>query len=234
MNNKIFFTLILFYSLSSYSQNLNVGLNIGTGISSQTLQSENSPYTAGVKWNTIGGLPYRVYSYTGYNAGLMLELYFDLSSTNVDEKTIKRKIGIKSGVNYSSQGVILEDVNKTRFNNNLIYLQFPMLLDFKFKKFNIFLGPQIHILQDFKTSETKTSNLSSNATSQNPDFKFEKNYFNENDTNFVFGLGFEIYEGLSVQIKSLRSLKNITNIQGEEWKNKSFELTLNYILNSLL
>ena len=84
MNNKIFFTLILFYSLSSYSQNLNVGLNIGTGISSQTLQSENSPYTAGVKWNTIGGLPYRVDSYTGYNAGFMLELNFDLSSTNVE------------------------------------------------------------------------------------------------------------------------------------------------------
>ena len=50
----------------------------------------------------------------------------------------------------------------------------------------------------------------------------------------MFGIGFEVYDGLSVQIKSLRSLKNITNIDGEEWKNKSFELTLNYVLNSLL
>ena len=35
-------------------------------------------------------------------------------------------------------------------------------------------------------------------------------------------------------MKSLRSVKNITNISGEEWKNKSFELTANFILNSLL
>ena len=54
------------------------------------------------------------------------------------------------------------------------------------------------------------------------------------DPNFVFGIGYEVYDGLSIQIKSLRSLKNITNIEGEEWKNKSFELTLNYVLNSLL
>ena len=90
------------------------------------------------------------------------------------------------------------------------------------------------MLQDFTTIETRSSNLSSNATSQNPDFKFEKKYFNENDTNFVLGIGYEVYDGLSLEIKSLRSLKNITNIEGEVWKNKSFELTLNYILNNLL
>ena len=39
---------------------------------------------------------------------------------------------------------------------------------------------------------------------------------------------------ISLEIKSLRSLKNITNIEGEVWKNKSFELSLNYILNNLL
>ena len=31
------------------------------------------------------------------------------------------------------------------------------------------------------------------------------------DPNFVFGIGYEVYDGLSIQIKSLRSLKNITN-----------------------
>ena len=30
------------------------------------------------------------------------------------------------------------------------------------------------------------------------------------------------------------SMKNTTNIDGEEWRNKSFEITLNYILNKLL
>tara|TARA_B100000029_G_C17563812_1_gene954390 strand:- start:859 stop:1569 length:711 start_codon:yes stop_codon:yes gene_type:complete len=236
MTNKLFFVFIILFSFSSYSQKINIGLNVGTGFSSQTLHSENSAVTAGIKYaatgvklNTIGGLAYRVDSYTGYNAGLMLELYFDLSSTDEDDKTIEKKIGIKSGVNYSSQGVIIEDVNESRFNNNLIYLQIPILIDFKYQKFNIFLGPQIHILQDFNTS-----NISSNPTSQTAYFKFEKKYYNENDPNFVFGFGFEIYDGLSVQIKKLRSLKNITNIEGEEWKNKSFEITLNYILNNLL
>ena len=37
----------------------NFGLSLGTGLSNQTLQSSNSPYTAGQTWNTIGGLPYR-------------------------------------------------------------------------------------------------------------------------------------------------------------------------------
>ena len=53
--------------------------------------------------------------YLGYNAGLMIELFFDLSTTDIDEKVKKSKIGIKSGINYSSQGVTVEDVNMTRF-----------------------------------------------------------------------------------------------------------------------
>lgn len=233
---KRFILTILFFitSFLGYSQEVNLGLSLGTGLSSQTLQSGNSLYTAGQTWNTIGGLPYRVDSYLGYNAGLMVELFFDLSTTDIDENIKKSKIGIKSGVNYSSQGVTVEDVNKTRFENNLVYLQIPILIDYKIQKFNFFLGPQIHLLQDFTTVETRSSNLSSNATGQNPDFKFEKKFFEESDPNFVFGIGYEVYDGLSIQIKSLRSVKNITNIEDEEWKNKSFELTLNYVLNSLL
>ena len=231
---KLIVILFIIFNFSAYSQEVNFGLRLGTGLSSQTLESDNSPYTAGQTWNTIGGLPYRIDPYVGYNAGIMIELFFDLSSTDVDEKVVKSKFGIKSGVNYSSQGVTVEDVNMTRFENNMVYLQIPFLLDYKIQKFNFFIGPQIHLLQDFTTFETRSSNLSSNATSQNPDFKFEKKYFNDNDTNFVLGLGYEVYDGLSLEIKSLRSLKNITNIEGEVWKNKSFELSLNYILNNLL
>ena len=232
---KFFLTLLFFVaSVKIYSQEMNFGLSFGTGLSTQTLQSSNSPYTAGKTWNTIGGLPYRVDSYLGYNVGLMVELFFDLSTLDIDNEIKNSKISIKSGINYSSQGVTVEDVNKTRFENNMVYLQIPILIDYKIKKFNFFLGPQIHMLQDFITEETKTSNLSSNATSQNPDFKFEKKFIEDSDPNFVFGIGYEVYDGLSIQVKSLRSLKNITNIDDEEWKNKSFELTLNYVLNSLL
>ena len=93
------FLLTLIFTLSStymYSQEVNFGLSLGTGLSNQTLQSSNSPYTAGQTWNTIGGLPYRVDPYLGYNAGLMIELFFDLSTTDIDEKVKKSKIGIKS------------------------------------------------------------------------------------------------------------------------------------------
>jgi len=188
----------------------------------------------GVDWNTIGGLPYRVDPYIGYNAGITLQLYFDLSSDGVDEKIIKRKISLKTGLNYSSQGVIVEDVNMTRYTNNLVYYQLPILIDFSIQKFNFFVGPQIHILQNFSTTEQKTTNLSSNATATAPNYTFDKNDFENNDTNLVYGIGYEVYDGLSIQLKSLRSLKNISKVDGEIWKNKSFELTANFIINSLL
>jgi hypothetical protein len=196
--------------------------------------SESMGNVVGVDWNTIGGLPYRVEPYIGYNAGITLQLYFDLSSDGVDEKIIKRKISLKTGLNYSSQGVIVEDVNMTRYTNNLVYYQLPILIDFSIQKFNFFVGPQIHILQNFSTTEQKTTNLSSNATATAPNYTFDKNDFENNDTNLVYGIGYEVYDGLSIQLKSLRSLKNISKVDGEIWKNKSFELTANFIINSLL
>ena len=232
MIKKVIFIFLFLSNVSAYSQKINVGLNLGTGISSQSLNSLDSKFTAGVKFNTIGGIPYRVDSYIGYNYGLMVEFYFNLPSSSIDDDISYNKISLKSGLNYSSQGVEVEDGNKTRFRNNLKYLQIPILINFKYKKFNILLGPQIHLLNNFKSTEVRSTSLSSSATTQSVDFKKEN--YNEKDPNFVFGVGYELYEGLSLQIKSLRSIKNITNINGEEWKNKSFEITLNYILNKLL
>ena len=232
MIKKVIFIILFLSNVSAYSQKVNVGLNLGTGISSQSLSSLDSKYTAGVKFNTIGGIPYRVDSYIGYHYGLMVELYFNLPSSSIDNDISHNKISLKSGLNFSSQGVVIEDGNKTRFRNNLTYLQIPILLNFKFKKFNILLGPQIHLLDNFKSTEFRSTSLSSSATTQS--FDFDKENYNEKDPNFVFGVGYEFYEGLSLQIKLLRSMKNITSIAGEEWKNKSFEITFNYILNKLL
>ena len=232
MIKKVIFIILFLSNVSAYSQKVNAGLNLGTGISSQSLGSLDSKYTAGVKFNTIGGIPYRVDSYIGYHYGLMVELYFNLPSSSIDNDISHNKISLKSGLNYSSQGVVIEDGNKTRFRNNLTYLQIPILLNFKFKKFNILLGPQIHLLDNFKSTEFRSTSLSSSATTQS--FDFDKENYNEKDPNFVFGVGYEFYEGLSLQIKLLRSMKNITSIAGEEWKNKSFEITFNYILNKLL
>ena len=226
--------LFVTFSFNLFSQQVNIGISAGTSLSTQSLMSENMGNVVGVDWNTIGGLPYRVDPYIGYNAGIILQLYFDLSSDGVDEKIIKRKISLKTGLNYSSQGVIVEDVNMTRYTNNLVYYQLPILIDFSIQKFNFFVGPQIHILQNFSTTEQKTTNLSSNATATAPNYTFDKNDFENNDTNLVYGIGYEVYDGLSIQLKSLRSLKNISKVDGEIWKNKSFELTANFIINSLL
>ena len=87
---KLIVILFIIFNFSAYSQEVNFGLRLGTGLSSQTLESDNSPYTAGQTWNTIGGLPYRVDPYVGYNAGIMIELFFDLSSTDVDEKIMEQ------------------------------------------------------------------------------------------------------------------------------------------------
>ena len=225
--------LFVTFSFNLFSQQVNIGISAGTSLSTQSLMSESMGNVVGVDWNTIGGLPYRVDPYIGYNAGITLQLYFDLSSDGVDEKIIKRKISLKTGLNYSSQGVIVEDVNMTRYTNNLVYYQLPILIDFSIQKFNFFIGPQINILQDFSTTEQKTSNLSSNATATAPNYTFDKNDFENNDTNLVYGIGYEVYDGLSIQLKSLRSLKNISKVDGEIWKNKSFELTANFIINSL-
>ena len=226
--------LFVTFSFNLFSQQVNIGISAGTSLSTQSLMSESMGNVVGVDWNTIGGLPYRVDPYIGYNAGINLQLYFDLSSDGVDEKIIKRKISLKTGLNYSSQGVIVEDVNMTRYTNNLVYYQLPILIDFSIQKFNFFVGPQIHILQNFSTTEQKTTNLSSNATATAPNYTFDKNDFENNDTNLVYGIGYEVYDGLSIQLKSLRSLKNISKVDGEIWKNKSFELTANFIINSLL
>lgn len=226
--------LFVTFSFNLFSQQVNIGISAGTSLSTQSLMSESMGNVVGVDWNTIGGLPYRVDPYIGYNAGITLQLYFDLSSDGVDEKIIKRKISLKTGLNYSSQGVIVEDVNMTRYTNNLVYYQLPILIDFSIQKFNFFVGPQIHILQNFSTTEQKTTNLSSNATATAPNYTFNKNDFENNDTNLVYGIGYEVYDGLSIQLKSLRSLKNISKVDGEIWKNKSFELTANFIINSLL
>tara|TARA_Y100001980_G_C14458076_1_gene240553 strand:+ start:34 stop:732 length:699 start_codon:yes stop_codon:yes gene_type:complete len=232
MIKKVTFIILFLSNVSAYSQKINVGLNLGTGISSQSLGSLDSKYTAGVKFNTIGGIPYRVDSYIGYHYGLMVELYFNLPSSSIDNDISHNKISLKSGLNFSSQGVVIEDGNKTRFRNNLTYLQIPILLNFKFKKFNILLGPQIHLLDNFKSTEFRSTSLSSSAITQS--FDFNKENYNEKDPNFVFGVGYEFYEGLSLQIKLLRSMKNTTSVAGEEWKNKSIEITFNYILNKLL
>ena len=72
---KLIVILFIIFNFSAYSQEVNFGLRLGTGLSSQTLESDNSPYTAGQTWNTIGGLPYRVDPYVGYNAGIMIELF---------------------------------------------------------------------------------------------------------------------------------------------------------------
>ena len=226
--------LFVTFSFNLFSQQVNIGISAGTSLSTQSLMTESMGNVVGVDWNTIGGLPYRVDPYIGYNAGIILQLYFGLSSDGVDEKIIKRKISLKTGLNYSSQGVIVEDVNMTRYTNNLVYYQLPILIDFSIQKFNFFVGPQIHILQNFSTTEQKTTNLSSNATATAPNYTFDKNDFENNDTNLVYGIGYEVYDGLSIQLKSLRSLKNISKVDGEIWKNKSFELTANFIINSLL
>ena len=231
---KIIIFLLFVLPFSTLSQNIDFGLSGGGVLSSQSLTTESLSNAVGVDWNSIGGLPYDVDSYIGYNGGVFLDLYFDLSSEEED-KTIKRNLGIRTGFNYSSQGVIIEDVNRTKFTINLVYYQVPILIYYKVQKFNFFIGPQLHFLQDVNTTVNKSTILSTNATSSAiENLKFEKSDYKERDTNLVFGFGYEIYNGLSIQLKSLRSIRNTSMLSDEIWKNKSLELSINFNVNSIL
>lgn len=231
---KIFLITLLALPFYSISQNIDFGLSGGGVLSYQKLTTKSLGNAIGVDWNSIGGLPYNVDPYIGYNGGFFLDIYFDLSSDDED-RIVKRKLGIRSGFNYSSQGVVIEDVNKTRFTINQVYYQIPILLYLKVQKFSFFIGPQLHFLQNVDTSEIRSTILSSKATSSAiENLKFEKSDYYEKDTNLVFGLSYEIYNGLTIQLKSLRSIKNISMLNDEIWKNNSTELTINFNLKSIL
>ena len=86
---KFILIILITSSFNSLSQKINFGLSGGGVLSSQSLTTESLSNTIGVDWNSIGGLPYNVDPYIGYNGGVFLALYFDLSSEDED-RVIKR------------------------------------------------------------------------------------------------------------------------------------------------
>jgi len=235
MNLKTTFA-ILFLTLSHniFSQEFRYGLKGGTILSQQTLMSESMANVIGVNYNTIGGLPYDVNTYTGYNFGVNLELSFKLFPDDYD-KRVKSYLGLRSGINYSAQGVIAEDSNRTSFTNKLDYLQIPILINFRMNNFNFFIGPQIGNILNVKTEiKASTSNYNLDTASSSNSFRFTNNDFGDKETSFIYGFGYKIYKGLSIEIKSTRGISNISKVEGEIWKNRSFDFTLNFYLNEIL
>ena len=230
----VFTVLFLIISQNIYSQEFKYGLKAGTVLSEQTLISESMANAIGVSYNTIGGLPYDVNTYTGYNFGVNLELSFNLFPEDYD-KRIKSYLGLRSGINYSAQGVIVEDTNRTSFINKLDYLQIPILINFRMNNFNFFIGPQISNILNVKTKiKASTSNLNLDTTSSPYSFTFTENDFGNKETSFVYGFGYKVYKGITIEVKSTRGLTNISQVQGEVWKNKSFDFTLNFHINEIL
>ena len=230
----IYVFLFLTISQNICSQEFKYGLKAGTILSEMTLMSESMANAIGVSYNTIGGLPYDVNTFTGYNFGVNLELSFNLFSEDYD-KRIKSYLGLRSGINYSAQGVIVEDANRTSFINKLDYLQIPILINFRMNNFNFFIGPQISNILNVKTKiKASTTNLNLDTTSRPYSFTFTENDFRNKETSFVYGFGYKVYKGITIEVKSTRGLTNISQVQGEVWKNKSFDFTLNFHINEIL
>ena len=147
------------------SQDFKFGIKLGPVLSEQTLRSESLINIPGVNYNTIGGIPYDVNLYTGYNLGINLEVLFKLFSDDYD-KRVKTFLGLRSGFNYSSQGVIVEDANRTSFINKLNYIQYPIHLSFKMNNFIFFIGPQLSNILNVKTDiKASTKNIDLNTAS---------------------------------------------------------------------
>lgn len=220
---NFFIILFILISFDSFAQKFEFGLSGGFNSSTHTLRTDGATQI-GVSFNTIGNLQYQVDSYPGYHIKGLLAI----SKTFSDISSIK----FSSGVGYSSQGATLVTANKTKMTNNLNYIQVPMLITFSFRKFGFLFGPQINFLNDIKTSVTKSTILSLNALANNNYFTFKAEDYENRDNSFVFGLEYKVYKDLSASIKYLTSLKNISTVPGETWKNKAMEISINYTLLS--
>lgn len=235
MKIKVLYLFILStISFNIYSQEFRYGIKIGSVFSKQSLVTESKSNIIGVSYNRIGGLPYDVNTYTGYNFGANLELSFKLFPDDYD-KRIKSYLGLRSGINYSAQGVIVEDSNRTSFTNKLDYLQIPILINFRMNNFNFFIGPQIGNILNVKTEvKASTSNYNLDTASSSNSFRFTENDFGDKETSFVWGFGYKVYKGTSLEIKSTRGITNISQVEGEIWKNKSYDITINFNINEIL
>ena len=235
MKIKVLYLFILStISFNIYSQEFRYGIKIGSVFSKQSLITESKSNIIGVSYNRIGGLPYDVNTYTGYNFGANLELSFKLFPDDYD-KRIKSYLGLRSGINYSAQGVIVEDSNRTSYTNKLDYLQIPILINFRMNNFNFFIGPQIGNILNIKTEvRASTSNYNLDTASSSNSFRFTENDFGDKETSFVWGFGYKVYKGTSLEIKSTRGITNISQVEGEIWKNKSYDITINFNINEIL
>ena len=230
----LYFFILSTISFNIYSQEFRYGIKIGSVFSKQSLVTESKSNIIGVSYNRIGGLPYDVNTYTGYNFGANLELSFKLFPDDYD-KRIKSYLGLRSGINYSAQGVIVEDSNRTSFTNKLDYLQIPILINFRMNNFNFFIGPQIGKILSVKTEiKASTSNYNLDTASSSNSFRFTENDFGDKETSFVWGFGYKVYKGTSLEIKSTRGITNISQVEGEIWKNKSYDITINFNINEIL
>ena len=230
----LYFFILSTISFNIYSQEFRYGIKIGSVFSKQSLVTESKSNIIGVSYNRIGGLPYDVNTYTGYNFGANLELSFKLFPDDYD-KRIKSYLGLRSGINYSAQGVIVEDSNRTSFINKLDYLQIPILINFRMNNFNFFIGPQIGNILNVKTEiKASTSNYNLDTASGTNSFRFTENDFGDKEASFVYGFGYKVYKGTSVEIKSTRGITNISQVEGEIWKNKSYDFTINFNINEIL
>lgn len=218
---KILLILFILFGYNSFSQTIELIVSGGFNSSTQTLRSDGATQI-GVSFNTIGGKQYQVDAYPGYHIKGLIGISKQLSN--------KTKLKLTSGFGYSSQGATVVSVNKTRITNNLNYLQIPILINFSFYKISFLFGPQISLLNNVNTKTKNSTILSLNALGNNPDFSYKEEDFSDRDNGFVFGLEYKIYKNISASVKYITSLKNISLLDKETWKNKTIEISINYTL----
>ena len=218
---KILLILFILFGYNSFSQTIELIVSGGFNSSTQTLRSDGATQI-GVSFNTIGGKQYQVDAYPGYHIKGLIGISKQLSN--------KTQLKLTSGLGYSSQGATVVTVNKTRITNNLNYLQIPILINFSFYKISFLFGPQISLLNNVNTNTKNSTILSLNALGNNPDFSYKEEDFSDRDNGFVLGLEYKIYKNISASVKYITSLKNISILPKETWKNKTIEISVNYTL----
>ena len=238
----IVFILIFITSNIVFSQSFRFGVKFGINNSSQTLRTNEasgipSTQNKGIITNTIGGVAFKVKNLQGYHFGA-----FGLINFQVKDDAFAWKnegsplhIGIQPEIQYSLHGTKIVDSNNTLWSNNLYYINIPILLNIKIGKVSLVAGPQISVIQDKRSSYERSAgvgNLTFKALSNIAAFgsagEFDMNSYTDKDVMFVTGFQIDLPLNLSVGLRNLGGLNNVSKLENENWKNNSWQLSINY------
>jgi hypothetical protein len=133
--------------------------------------------------------------------------------------------GIQPEVLYSVKGAAGERIDisgvKSDFSQDLVYLEFPIMAKFYLPLgLNVQAGPQFGTLI---SAEGKIENSGGTTT-------ISKDSYKNSDISAAIGAGWDMPFGLNVSARYVIGLSDVNDGNGEEAKNRTFQLSVGFKL----